>query len=195
MLKAKRGDMTPFKTVRRPFFDAGSWRTPFTVWMKSPGYQLAGRSPFMIGREIYSEPGNVNGFISDGDAGTFRVSYNGKAQAEAFFGVAIDAPVMVSRAVYTAGNVFHDGGWHDASKGKPRFEVKRTADSPWESVGEFTAYPETTSTDARGLKPGTKFELSFTPVPAVAIRVTGVPACGDKPLQAFASCADILAFE
>jgi hypothetical protein len=94
-----------------------------------------------------------------------------------------------------AGNIFHDGGWFDASAGKPRFQVRRTADGPWVDVAVLEDYPATTATDAQGIRPGSRFSARFEPVEAVAIRVVGRPASGDNPAQAFASCAELTATE
>jgi hypothetical protein len=62
-------------------------------------------------------------------------------------------------------------------------------------VGEFGDYPATTATDSKKLKPGQIFPLRLAePVPALAVRVVGVPAGGDNPRQAFSSCGELQAF-
>ena len=44
------------------------------------------------------------------------------------------------------------------------------------------------------LAPGQRFTLHLpSPVSAIAVRVLGVPACGDNPKQAFSSCAALQA--
>jgi len=56
-------------------------------------------------------------------------------------------------------------------------------------------YPATTATDNKNLKPGQTFTLRLAePVKAAAVRVIGVPACGNNPKQAFSSCGELQAF-
>jgi uncharacterized protein len=198
LVRAARGEKAEFRGVLRPFFDAGSWnRTRYAVWLRAPGIALDrdAVSPFTFGAELYSREGNQDGSVADGDQSTFRVTFDGKAQDEAFFGIQIDKPVKVRRAVYVAGTLFHDGGWFDAAGGKPRFQVKRSAEGAWVDVAVFEDYPAASATDPRGLRAGNRYTARFDPVDAAAIRVIGKPACGDNPAQAFASCAELLAFE
>lgn len=195
---AAQGKEARFRGVLRPFLDAGSWDpTPFAVWPRAPHATLQGDvfGPFSFGSEFYSHSGNVEGSIADADPETFCVSFDGRPQEEAFFGIAIEKPVTIRRAVYVAGNIFHDGGWFDTSRGKPRFQVRRTADGPWIDVAVFEDYPDATGTDHKGIRPGTRFAATFQPTSALAIRVIGKPASGDNPAQAFASCAELMAFE
>lgn len=195
---AVQGREAHIRGVLRPFLDAGSWdATPFAVWLWAPDAVLKGDAigPFSFAREFYSRPGNVEGSIADGDPATFRVTFDGKPQDEAFFGIAIEKPVSIRRAVYVAGNIFHDGGWFDTGGGKPRFQVRRTPDGPWVDVAIFEDYPDATATDPKGVRPGMRFAATFAPTQAVAIRVIGKPASGDNPAQAFASCAELMAFE
>jgi len=185
------------RVLLRPFLDAGSWdSTRYAVWLQAPGTVLNGDviGPFTFGREIYSGEGNVNGSIADGDSTTYRVTYNGKPQEQAFFGIAIEKSVKIRRAVYVAGKIFHDGGWFDTADGKPKLQVKKTLDSPWVDVAVFEDYPAATATDPKGIQPGKRFIVRFEPVQAVAIRIIGKPASGDNPAQAFASCAELAAF-
>jgi uncharacterized protein len=195
---AAQGKESRFRGRLRPFLDAGSWiATPYAVWLRAPGGTIEGEAmgPFSFGRELYSREGNVNGSIADGDPATFRVTFDGKPQEEAFFGVAVDKPVLIRRAVYVAGNVFHDGGWFNADGGKPRFEVRKTGEGPWIEVAVFDDYPDATATDSMGIRPGARFTVVFEPTQAVAIRVIGKPASGDNLGQSFASCAELMAFD
>jgi len=74
--------------------------------------------------------------------------------------------------------------------------VKSSAEGAWEFVGELADYPAATATDSRGLTGGERSTCRLaTPVKAVAIRVTGKPASGDNPRQAFSSCAELQAFD
>jgi hypothetical protein len=195
---AAQGKEAQFRGRLRPFFDAGSWdSTRYAVWLWASDAVLKGDAigPFTFGREFYSREGNVNGSIADGDPGTFRVTFDGEPQAEAFFGVAIDKPVKIGRATYVAGNTFHDGGWFDATGGKPKLQVKKTADGPWVDVAVFEDYPATTATNAGGVRAGTRVSVRFASVEAVAVRIIGKPASGDNSGQAFASCAELTATE
>ena len=107
-------------------------------------------------------------------------------------------PVSVRRVIFTHGKNFHDGGWFDASAGKPRVQIQRTADSAWGTIGELNDYPATTATNGqfdRLTWSNRSFTLSLTrPVTFVAVRVIGMPASGDNPQQAFSSCAELQAF-
>ena len=150
------GKEVNFRGRLRPFFDAGSWdSTRYVVWLGEP-FLAKGDTvgPFTFGHEFYSRPGNVDGSIADGLPYTFRVTFDGKPQAEAFFAVAVEKPIRISKAVYAVGNIFHDGGWFDASGGKPKFQIKRTADGPWVDVAVFEDYPAATATDAKGIGRG-----------------------------------------
>jgi len=195
---AAQGWKAEFRAVLRPFIDAGSWdSTRYAVWLRAPGAVLDGDvvGPFTFGREFYSREGNVSGSIADGDPSTFRVTFDGTPQTEAFFGIAIEKPVSIRRAIYVAGNVFHDGGWFDTTGGKPKLQVKKTEDGPWLDVAVLEDYPAATATEARGVRPGMRLTVRFDPVEAIAIRIVGKPASGDNPAQGFASCAELLVFE
>ena len=90
---------------------------------------------------------------------------------------------------------FHDGGWFDATAGKPRIQVKRSKDGAWETVAEITDYPATTSKDSAEMEGSESFNCNLTnPLKVWALRVVGKPACGDNPQQAFSSCAELQAF-
>jgi uncharacterized protein len=191
-----RGREPRHRAVLRPFLDAGSWdATQYAIWLRAPGTILEGNAigPFTFGNELYSRPGNVDGSIADGDSDTFRVTYDGRPQTEAWFAIQIDQPVWIRAAVYVAGRLFHDGGWFDTTGGKPRFQIRTTADAPWIDVAVFDDYPDATAADPKGIHHGMRLSTSFPPVQAVAIRVIGTPASGDNPTQAFASCAELIA--
>jgi hypothetical protein len=56
-------------------------------------------------------------------------------------------------------------------------------------------YPATTAGNSGGLSEGARFRCKLAePVPAVAVRVVGKPACGDASQQAFSSCGGLSAF-
>ncbi len=179
-----------------PYADAGRDGGRYAIWLRTPRAELPeSDSLFLFGDESRSEEGNVDGSIADGDTSTFAVTYNARPQTEAWFAVQLDEPQTVRRIVVAHGRSFHDGGWFDAAASKPRIDIKRDKEAPWEKVGELANYPATTGTDSQGLQDGQAFTLQLPqPVSAVAIRVVGTPSCGDNPAQSFASCAELQAF-
>jgi hypothetical protein len=186
----------PHPAVFVPFANAGATGGRYQVWLRAPGAELPKNdSLFAFATESRSDPGNVTGSITDGDLETFVVTFNGQPQPEAWFETRADRPVKISRVAFVHGQDFHDGGWFDASAGKPKVQVRRTKDGPWEAVGELADYPATTATGNAGLKPRQAFTLKLAqPIEVPAVRVIGQPACGDNPAQAFASCAELQAF-
>ncbi len=142
--------------------------------------------------ESRSRQGNREGSICDGRRDTYVVTFNGKNAKADWFAIPLAKPMHVRRIVFAHGNSFHDGGWF---VGKPQVQIQRELGGAWETIGELTDYPATTATDHQGLQPGQTFTLKLpAPVKAVAVRVLGVPACGDNPQQAFSSCAELQAF-
>lgn len=189
----------PVKGSFVPFADAGRDGGTYRIWLRAPGAPVSGNdSVFADGDESRSRPGNVEGSINDGDPTTLVVTYNGRFSREDWYAVTLDEPVTFRRVVFTPGKVFHDGGWFDASLGKPRIEVQRVSGGRWEKAADLTTYPATTATNSAGLD--TDPPPSFTvllphPLKAVGVRVIGRPATGDDPKQAFSSCAELGAFE
>ncbi len=178
-----------------PFADAGETGTSYKVWLPL-ALAPANGNLLLDGQETRSRHGNVDGSIIDDDFRSFVVTFNNQPRAEDWFAVTLDQPDTVSRVVFAHGQTFHDGGWFDASAGKPRIQVKTSKDGAWETAGELKDYPATTSTDAAGLKGGERFTCQFSqPTKVLAIRVLGKPACGDNARQAFASCAELQAFD
>jgi len=178
--------------VLTSFAEAGQTGSNYSVWMPGPDQlERVSASPFLFARETYSRKGNVNGSIADGDTGTVRVTFDGSKRAEDWFAVERAKPATINAVTYAHGRVFHDGGWWDASKAKPRIQVRKSAKDSWDDVAEIESYPATTATDPKRLRDGQAFVVRFPPVKAVGIRVIGAPACGDKPEQSFASCAEL----
>ncbi|HLQ38465.1 MAG TPA: beta-L-arabinofuranosidase domain-containing protein, partial [Planctomycetota bacterium] len=174
-----------------PFADAGADGMPFRVWLANAAIPVA-----RVRASAQSRNGNVDGSIRDGDRDSFTVTWDGKAAAEDWYELQLPAPVALQRLSYAHGHCFHDGGWFDASKGKPKLQVQDRAGAAWRTVGALRNYPNTTATDHRGLRDGDVFVLELPePVTAVAVRVVGVPACGDAPQQAFSSCAELQALQ
>lgn len=195
----------PVRSARKPeplgatfvtFADAGADGSSYRVWLRAPGVDWANNESLLAdGKESRSRSGNQNGSIIDGDADSFVVTFDGRPANEDWFAVTLPAPVRIARVVFSQGRDFHDGGWYDASAGKPRVQVQRGKGGPWETVGELTDYPATTATDKAGLRAGQKFTVRLAvPVQAIAVRVIGQPASGDNPKQAFSSCAELEAF-
>jgi len=183
-----------------PFADAGAGRGAFAIWLRTadPTAPLDEESLLVGGREIRSRPGNIEGSINDEDPSTMVCTYDGQAAADDWFGVELAQPISARRFAFVHGDVFPNGGWFDASAGKPRLEVRRDATSAWETIGEFADYPQTTAkqaADLRGAGAVTRFVQSMpAPVSLVAVRVIGKPASGSEPRQAFASCAEVQAY-
>ena len=192
-----RGDSRPKPATFVTFADAGATGGIYRVWLRAPGVTAAHDGSLLAdGEESRSRPGNVLGSIVDGDAASFVVTYNGRPAQQDWFAVALDRPVSFRRVVFAHGKSFHDGGWFDASAGKPQVQVQRKPHGAWERIGLLAGYPPTTATSDAGLKPGQSFTLCLPgPVSAVAVRVLGVPACGDSPKQAFSSCGELQAFD
>jgi hypothetical protein len=109
--------------------------------------------------------------------------------------VELEEPATISRVAFVHGKTFHDGGWFDASAGKPQVQVQFAAKGPWETVADLKDYPAATASDPAGLKGGERVVCELPkPVQVFGVRVIGKPACGDNSKQAFASCAELQAF-
>ena len=177
-----------------PFADAGGTGTAYKVWLPY-GQTPVNKNLLIDGLESRSRKANVGGSVIDGDVQTVAVTFNGKAANQDWYAVALDEPVTIERVELFHGRTFHDGGWFDTSDGKPRVQVKTTADGSWENAGTFANYPATTARDAAGLKGGERFTCVLEkPIKIFAIRVIGKPASGDNSHQAFSSCAELQAF-
>ena len=179
------------------FADAGAEGSVYRVWLRAPGVAAAESDSLLAnGIESRSRQGNQNGSITDDDLDSIVVTFDGKTAKEDWFAVTLAAPVSVQRVVFAHGTNFPDGGWFDASAGKPRVQVQRDKGGAWETLGELSDYPATTATDNKQLKPGQSFTLRLSnPEKVLSVRVLGVPACGVNPKQAFSSCAELQAFE
>jgi hypothetical protein len=177
-----------------PFADAGATGTLYKVWLPLPTAQSEqeGDDLLIDGKESHSRRGNLEGSIVEGD---LVVTFNGMPANEDWYAVAVNEPITVRRVVFRHGKTFHDGGWFDASAGKPKVQIQAVNGGPWKTVGELGDYPATTASDSAGLTGGARFSCNLAePVQAVAVRVVGKPACGDAPRQAFSSCGGLSAF-
>ena len=184
----------PVEVRLLPFADAGGTGTRYKVWLPLP--RQPGANLLLDGAESRSRPGNVSGSINDDDLQGPVVTFDNQRAKEDWFAVTLETPTTLGRVVFRHGNNFHDGGWFDASAGKPKVQVQREKGGAWETVGELADYPATTATSNAKLKPGQAFTFQLTsPVKALAVRVLGVPAGGDNPNQGFTSCAELQAFD
>lgn len=183
------------------FADAGAERA-YQVWLRAPGAAppalSASQSLLVNGEESRSRSGNVRGSVIDDDLGNLVNTWDGQFATEDWFAVTLDEPAVASRFVFTHGRNYFDGGWFDTQGGKPRVQVQRTGDGPWESVGVLEDYPATTASRADSLAPAAaphRFSLNLpAPVRFVAVRVIGKPSSGVRPQQAFVTCAELQAF-
>jgi hypothetical protein len=186
---AQAGTSLPIRLV--PFADAGTSGSDYKVWI--PIGQTEGNL-LLEAKESRSRQGNVAGSITDGDPGTFVVTYDGKPAAEDWFAVTLAAPSELNRVTFVHGKTFHDGGWFDASAGQPQVQVQTSKGGEWKTVAVLKDYPATTATSAAGLTGGEQFTCPLAKATTVfGLRVVGKPASGDNPRQAFSSCAELLA--
>jgi hypothetical protein len=177
-----------------PFADAGTLGENYKVWL----FQYAGSKGDLLleGSESRSRQGNADGSIIDGNVNTYVVTFDGQAAAEDWYAVTLEQPLTITRVLYAHGRIFHDGGWFDASAGKPRVQIQARKDGAWEDAGELKDYPATTAANAGALREGASFSCTLaTPAKVFGVRVVGKPACGDNPKQAFSSCGDLQAFD
>ena len=176
------------------FADAGGTGTRYKVWLPLPRDLYSG-NVLLDAAESRSRHGNLGGVITDEDFETAVCTCDGKKAAEDWFAVELEEPVTVKRVIFAHGKTLHDGGWFDATGGKPRIQVKRTKEGDWETVAEIANYPATTATNFGEMDGGESFNCPLpSPVRVWGIRVVGKPACGDNPQQAFSSCAELQAF-
>jgi DUF1680 family protein len=178
-----------------PFADAGASNGTYRVWLRAPGVAFLPTSLLSDGEESRSRAGNLNGSILDDNADSSVVTFNGQPAREDWYAVRMNQATTLQRVVFIQGQIFHDGGWFDHSAGTPRIQVQRTQGGAWETVGELGDYPRTTANQSMKLRAGQAFTLQLpTPITVWGVRVTGVPASGDNPKQAFSSCAELQAF-
>jgi uncharacterized protein len=185
---------TPIQIRLVPFADAGETGSEYRVWIPLPVSRANG-NVLLDSNESRSREGNVSGSVNDDSAQSFVVTFDGGPAAEDWFAVVLDEPVSVNRLVFVQGRLFHDGGWFDASAGKPCFQAQLQQNGTWQKLAVLEQYPGTTETNPMGLKEGDRFQCRLAePLKIWGLRVVGKPACGDNPQQAFSSCAELQAF-
>ena len=188
-----RLDGRKFTTRLVPFADAGMMGERFKVWLPLAGRSVA--NLLLDGRESRSRQGEPVGSVNDDDFQSIASTRDGQLAAEDWFAVTLNHPASVKRIVFTRGIDNHDGGWFDTSAGKPRVQIRRAAGSSWETIGELADYPATTAAKGNFEWDKTQFTLNLADsVNIIAIRVIGVPSCGDNPQQNYATCAELQAF-
>lgn len=183
----------PFRIGLVPYADAGASGTTYKIWLP---YKAArpDRNLLTDGIEIRSRKPN-SGSIVDDNVETIASTFNNKRAPDDWFGVQLDEPALIKQVVFVHGKTFHDGGWFDASAGKPRVQIKTKPDGAWETIADLKDYPATTAKDAAGLKGGERFVCNLPKAMEVfAVRTVGKPASGDNAKQAFSSCAELHAF-
>jgi DUF1680 family protein len=173
------------------FYAAGGDRSRLVVWLPKSIASAGASSLFAFADESRSRQGNQYGSIVDEDPGTIHVTFDGTLQDEAWFAVSLPHPVTINHIWFAHGHSFHDGGWFDSSRGRPRVQVRRTADGPWEAVGLLESYPATTADRIPALRDGQRFTVSVPEMAVFAVRVVGAPSCGDNAAQSFSSCGEL----
>ena len=188
----KVGTSLPIRLI--PFADAGGTGTRYKVWLPLPRELYSGNL-LLDGKASHSRQNNLDGSMTDEDFETFVTTSNGKPADEDWFAVQLNEPVMVKRVLFAHGKTLPNGGWFDATAGKPRVQVKRTKDGAWETVAEISDYPATTAKNSAEMEGGEHVVCKLAnAIKAWAIRVVGKPAGRDNPQQAFSSCAELQAF-
>lgn len=161
-----------------PYMDASE---PF-VWTKTTNY--LSNAPVAVTAfetEHWSRNGQEGGSITDERSDTYGTTDKGQTPALDYFLVGLRRPALVRRLVFMHGKSTAKGGWF---RDIPRFEVKKTADGSWVSVGDVPGYRE-----GAMIRAGQAFELTLsTPIEIVALRVIGTS-------QNYASCAELAAYQ
>ena len=121
--------------------------------------------------ESQSRIGHVKGSLIHGSLIT---TYDATKQEQDWYAITLAKPSTVGWVVFTHGQNFPNGGWFDASQGKPQVQVQTVKDGPWKTVGELTDYPATTATDNKSIKDNARFSCTLAkPVTALSVRVIG----------------------
>ena len=176
------------------FADAGSTGARYKVWLPLPRELYRGNL-LLDGMGSCSRSEKLDGSMTDEDFETFVTASDGKLAAEDWFAVELKEPVTVQRVLFAHGKTTPNGGWFDATAGKPRVQVQRVQDGAWETVAEITNYPATTTKNSAEMEGGEHVVCKLAnPIKTWGVRVIGQPASGDNPQQSSASCAELQAF-
>jgi len=189
-----------------PFADAGARGSAYQVWLPYQairpsrnllldGIETRSRRPHVRVREA-GQPLAIRyaGCVNDAFQ-SMALTFNNQRAAQDWYAVTVRSPIRIAEVVFYHGQTAFDGGWFDASAGKPRVQVKRQPEGDWETLSELKDYPATTATDPAGLKGGDRFVCELTePATVFGVRIIGPPACGNNPRQAWSSCLELQAF-
>ena len=188
---------TPTDIRLVPFADAGCNGSVYRVWLPLTGTPRD--NVLREGRTSRSgpwEPSRYDGSFNDGNPATIADTFEkNKRPKEAWFAVTLLESAAIKRVVFVHGRNDHDGGWFATTTGQPRVQVMTASGGTWETVGDLSAYPATSTADAATLKNGARFECTLpAALTVIAVRVIGVPSSGDDPAQAFATCGELEAY-
>ncbi|MEK0314754.1 hypothetical protein [Cohnella sp. 56] len=142
----------------------------------------------------YSRAGNIAASYLDGDFNTHRVTWDGTVQTSDWYAATLGLPVTINKVIYAHGKNYADGGWFNASAGKPKIQVQTSAGGAWTDVATLTDYPATTDGNGGGLTQGQRFEVRFDPVSVYGVRVIGTPAHYPGTTFSFSSIGELQAF-
>jgi DUF1680 family protein len=196
----------PFRIDLIPFADAGAHGSAYKVWLPYQeirpsrnllldGIETRSRRPQVRVREE-GQPLAIRfaGSIND-EFQSMALTYNNQRAAQDWYAVELLSPVRIAEVVFYHGQTAFDGGWFDASAGKPQVQVKFRSDGDWATLCELKDYPATTASSPAGLKGGDRFVCELAgPVEVVGVRVIGKPSSGNNPKQAWSSCLELQAF-
>lgn len=176
-----------------PFADAGITSGSYRIWIPY-GTPRLDRNLLLDGIENRSRKPNFGSIIDD-RLDVIASTQTGKRAKEDWYSVDLMSPVTIQRVVFVHGETRANGGWFDASTGKPRLEIKTSQPGEWQPLGELIDYPATTATDPAGLKPADTFAYDLQkPTNIYGIRVIGKPGSGQNANQSFTTCAELQAF-
>jgi len=178
-----------------PFAEAGGQGEAYNVWIplfNAPHFNLAtmaeeSRSRSVPFKEVHRAPA-----LNDGNTFAAVTTDDGHPAGEDWFALTLPHPQPVTQVVFYHGRPAKNGGWFDASAGKPRVQIQAKEGAAWETIGELADYPATTSADKATLGWSNRFEFKpAKPVRAIAVRVIGTPAGGEDPATAHASACEL----
>ena len=196
--------MSPQMATLLPYADAGGQRGAIRVWLRAPGRTT--RAPLdsllLDGVPSCSRGATTQsrglGTFNDDDLHTYMSTQDGTAPEEDWFAITMNRPIQAQQFAFIAGAVTPQGGWFDASAGKPRIQIRTTASAEWQTIGRLDDYPNTTATESRDV--GNTWDLfSYRlklpqPVSFVAVRIIGKPSGGTNPARPYVTCAELQAF-
>jgi hypothetical protein len=201
--KEARGSVTPASATLLTYADAGAQGGSIRVWLGASGQAArpAADSLLLDGVESRSRglgPMGKGHSFNDDDSNTWVSTFDGTRPALDWFAITLPRPVTARRIVMVAGGVTEDGGWFDASAGKPRIQIQSHAGAPWRTLGTLETYPPTTATQAHDVGNSwdqTEYTLQVPQgVTFIAVRVIGQPAGGKSPARPYVTCAGLQAF-